>query len=150
MGKIDDEIKTKFVDNRHRFITNVIYTATWFQNRFAKTLKPHGLSMEQFNVLRILRGAKDWKSMNDIKELMIHKTPNTTRLSDKLLEKGLVKRKRSAVDRRVVYLNITDKGQQLLTKIDEEENMQITRLFEVLSPEEAQHFSDILDELREE
>lgn len=149
MPKIDDVIKTKFKDDKHRFITNMIYTSTWIQNHFIEFLKPYKISPQQFNVLRILRGAKEeWVTMNDIKSKMIDKAPNATRLSDKLLEKELVHRKRSESDRRIVYLSISKKGLDLLTEIDTQEKEINNIQFDKITAEEAQFASDIIDKLR--
>ena len=148
MAKIDDEVKTNFPNNRQRFITNMIFTSNWFQNGVSDFLKPFGISLQQFNVLRILRGAKDWVTMNEIKELMIDKTPNTTRLSDKLLKKGFVERKRSDVDRRIVYMNITEAGLELLESIDKSA-YDYMNFMEKLTEEEAETMSNILDRMRE-
>ena len=122
MAKIDAEVKTKFVNERHRFVTNLVYTSGWIKNLFTEDLKPFGISSQQFNILRILRGADDWVAMNDVKDLMIEKAPNATRLSDKLLNKNLIKRKRSNTDRRVVYVRISSRGVDLLEEIDEKES----------------------------
>ena len=104
--------------------------------------------MQQFNILRILRGADDWVTMNSIKDLMIDKAPNTTRLSDKLMDKELVERKRSSEDRRVVYLKITQKGLELLKKIDEDDRGEHKDFIDRISEKDAKHFSDILDKMR--
>ncbi|WP_196893425.1 MarR family winged helix-turn-helix transcriptional regulator [Aureivirga marina] len=149
MAKIDDEVKTKFMNDKHRFITNLIFTSNWFQKQFEEFLKPFHLSSQQFNILRILRGNGDWVTMNDIKSLMIDKFPNTTRLSDKLLEKELIERRRSDSDRRIVYLKITEKGMNLLTEIDEADNQEHLNIIEKITEEEAKMFSDVLDKLRE-
>ncbi len=147
MAKIDQEVKTKFQNNKHRFITNLIFTSNWFRNLVIEYLKPYGISFQQFNILRILRGAKDWVTMNDIKELMVEKSPNATRLADKLIDKGFVERQRSDADRRVVYLAITEKGTKLLETIDNNpgDYMEfMTRITE----KEAKQVSDILDKMR--
>ncbi|AZQ63086.1 MarR family transcriptional regulator [Flammeovirga pectinis] len=150
MAKIDDEVKTRFQNNKHRLLTNVIFTSNWITGLTNSLFKQFGISREQFNILRILKGANDWKTMTDIKILMIHKTPNTTRLSDKLLDKGLVERKRSDTDRRIVYLRITQKGLDLLLEIDtEQEKSEIFSFLGNISDEEAGHFSQMLDRLRE-
>ncbi|NME68094.1 MarR family winged helix-turn-helix transcriptional regulator [Flammeovirga aprica] len=150
MAKIDDVVKTKFTSEKHRFVTNMIYTANWIQNQFVDFLKPFGISPQQFNVLRILRGAKEeWVTMNDIKSLMIDKAPNATRLSDKLLEKEFVKRKRSETDRRIVYLSITKKGLALLKGIDDNQEMFSMDRFKDISEEEAKLCSEIIDKLRD-
>ncbi|MDG1823287.1 MAG: MarR family transcriptional regulator [Flavobacteriaceae bacterium] len=82
-------------------------------------LHPYGLSIQQFNVLRILRGCQENPaSLQYITSRMIHKTSNTTRIVDRLLEKRLVDRKPCAENRRMVEINITKKGLSLLTTID--------------------------------
>ena len=98
------EVKTKFANERHRFVTNLVYTSGWIKNLFTEDLKPFNISSQQFNILRILRGADDWIAMSHVKKLMIEKAPNATRLADKLLNKSLIERKRSNADRRVVYV----------------------------------------------
>ena len=82
-------------------------------------LHPYGLSIQQFNVLRILRGCQEKPaSLQYITSRMIHKTSNTTRIVDRLLEKKLVNRKSCAENRRMVEINITQVGLKLLTTID--------------------------------
>ena len=136
------------MNNHHRFLTNIVYTATWIKNLSTNALKPHGLSNQQFNILRILRGADDWVTMTVIKELMIEKSPNATRLADKLLNKELIKRRRSESDRRVVYLHITTKGLDLLQEIDSINGGMQPEFMERLTAEEAQLVSDLLDKFR--
>ena len=82
-------------------------------------LHPYGLSIQQFNVLRILRGCKQKPaSLQYITSRMIHKTSNTTRIVDRLLEKKLVERKPCAENRRMVEINITKGGLKVLTTVD--------------------------------
>lgn len=149
MAKIDDEIKTKFVNDKHRFLANMVYTTNCFQNLFVEFLKPFEISPQQFNILRILRGANDWVTMNTIKSLMVDKAPNATRLSDKLLDKGYIERKRGEEDRRAVYLSITQKGLELLKEIDDNSDKGEHLLyFDRITDEEARMCSAILDRLR--
>ena len=103
---------------------------------------------QQFNILRILRGADDWVAMNDVKDLMIEKAPNATRLSDKLLNKNLIKRKRSNTDRRVVYVRISSRGVDLLEEIDEKESEVQVALMRRITEKEANQMSEMLDKLR--
>ncbi|MGH1334554.1 MAG: MarR family winged helix-turn-helix transcriptional regulator [Aureispira sp.] len=147
MAKIDTEVKTAFKNNKHRFIANLIFTSNWFRNSVIEYLKPYNVSFQQFNILRILQGAKDWITMNDIKNLMIEKSPNTTRLADKLVDKGFVERKRSDVDRRVVYLTITEKGTELLKNIDDNPGNYMEFMTRI-TEEEAKQISEILDKIR--
>lgn len=147
MAKIDIEIKGKFQNNKHRFIANLVFTSNWFRNLVGEQLKPYNISFQQLNILRILKGTKDWISMNDLKKFMIEKSPNATRLADKLITKGFVERKRSEVDRRVVYLTITNKGIELLETINKISGnyMEFTTR---ITEEEAKQVSDILDKIR--
>lgn len=148
MASIDDEIKTKFQNNRHRFIANLVFTSNWFKGQVDEFLKPFQLSQQQFNILRILRGAKGWVTMNDIKALMVDKFPNATRLSDKLIDKGFVERKRSETDRRIVFLNITKRGLDLLEEIDKCTAPKHMEFMNRITEEEAKMFSDVLDKMR--
>ena len=148
MAKIDEEVKTRFVNERHRFVTNLVYTSGWIKNLFNEDLKPFGISSQQFNILRILGGASDWVAMNDVKDLMIEKAPNATRLSDKLLNKNLIERKRSNTDRRVVYVRISSRGMDLLEEIDEKESEVQVALMRRITEKEANQMSEILDKLR--
>lgn len=98
-------------------------------------LHPYGLSIQQFNVLRILRGCQEKPaSLQYITSRMIHKTSNTTRIVDRLLEKKLVDRKPCAENRRMVEINITEAGLKLLNSIDpvidKKENEVASRLSE--------------------
>ena len=98
-------------------------------------LHPYGLSIQQFNVLRILRGCQEKPaSLQYITSRMIHKTSNTTRIVDRLLEKKLVNRKPCAENRRMVEINITKVGLKILTTIDpvidKKENEVASRLSE--------------------
>lgn len=107
----------------------------FMSDEISGALHPYGLSIQQFNVLRILRGCQDKPaSLQYITSRMIHKTSNTTRIVDRLLEKNLVDRKPCAENRRMVEINITKKGLSLLTTIDpvidKKENEVASRLSE--------------------
>ncbi len=107
--------------------------------------KPYGISPQQFNILRILRGAGEETKVQTIKDRMIERAPNATRLMDKLCDKKLIKRVRCEHDRRVVYIDITDQGLKLLSKIDG--NMKVD-FIESLTEKEASQLSDLLDKIR--
>ena len=144
--KIDEAINSKFKNDHHRAIVNLKYTANWIDNCHNKNLAPYGLSVAQFNILRILRGAKSKLSVKVVKERMIEKSPNTTRLMDKLIDKDFVQRERCDDDRRVVYVAITDAGQEILKRIDVDFESIIN--YDVLTTEEAITLSTLLDKLR--
>lgn len=148
--KIEDAIQSKFPSSQVKAIVNLRYTANYvgaIQNSFMSSFD---LTMPQFNILRILRGAGTEITVNTVKDRMIEKSPNTTRLMDKLIDKGLISRTRCSDDRRVVYVKITQAGLDLLAQIDvkfkEDEEKFIPNQ---LSDEDAEKLSELLDKLRE-
>ena len=148
MAKIDEEIQSTFPNNRVKSVVNVLYTAAWLSNKQTVLLKPYGISPQQYNILRILRGAKgELLTVHTIKERMVDKSPNVTRLVDKLLEKSLTSRVRCEEDRRVVWIGITEKGLDLLKELNEK--MSSFDATVSLTEEEANQLSDLLDKLRE-
>lgn len=145
--EIGQEINTRFKSPQQKVIINVRYTSNWMANQQHSYMVKYDLTMPQFNILRILRGANGAISVNTVKERMIEKSPNTTRLMDKLIEKGLMERVRCEKDRRVVYVAITEKGLELLAEIDE--TFESSYLYaEKLTDEEAETLSNLLDKLR--
>ena len=122
-GKLAKEIKqTKpFSSVAEEAILNIQRTAAVLAQQFSETLKPHGLSETQYNVLRILRGAgAAGLACQEIGERMIARDPDTTRLLDRLEGRRLIERARSTEDRRVVVTRITGEGLKLLSTLDQE------------------------------
>lgn len=144
IGKV---IKSKFKSPQQKAIVNLRYTSNWILKKQNTYMSKYDISIAQFNVLRILRGANDTISVNTVKQRMIEKSPNTTRLMDKLIEKGLIFRDRDENDKRIINVKITNAGLELLAKIDIEFDQELTML-DVLSDEEANTLSDLLDKLR--
>ena len=147
MTEIDNAVRTNFKNNKHRFIANLVFTSNWFRNLVVEYLKPYDISFQQFNILRILQGAQNWITMNEIKDLMVEKSPNATRMADKLIHKGFVERKRSEVDRRIVYLRITDQGTELLKTIANIPGDYL-EFMNRITEQEANEVSEILDKMR--
>lgn len=145
--KIDDAIQSKFNSPQQKAIINIRYTSNFLGNIQTQFMSKFDLSMPQFNILRILRGAKGDINVNTVKDRMIEKSPNTTRLMDKLIDKGLIHRSRCKEDRRVVYVRITENGLKLLGQIDE--HVDVSSLINAnLTDEEANTLSDLLDKVR--
>lgn len=144
--KIEDIIKAKFKSEHHKAIVNIRYTSNWIGAYHNKQLAEYDLSLPQFNILRILRGANEPLSIKIVKQRMLEKSPNTTRLIDKLISKDLVERSRCNDDRRVVHIEITKKGLKLLDEIDDV--FDDMSLAENLSQEEASLLNVILNKLR--
>jgi DNA-binding MarR family transcriptional regulator len=118
--KIEDILKaTVPMDNSKKIILNILYTQNVITENFNELLKPHEISGEQYNVLRILRGQKgNPANMWAIQERMLAKTSNTTRLVDKLLLKEYVTRKVCPENRRKIEVLITSKGLKVLHELD--------------------------------
>ena len=127
---------------------NILFTGSWIYNQNASRLKPLGISPEQFNVLRILRGSHPKPLMLvDITCRMIDKSSNATRLVEKLRQKGLLKREICEHNRRQVDISITEKGLAVLKRIDAESESWLETLKSVTKGE-AQELNRILDKLR--
>ena len=145
MGDISKDINSKFPSNRVKAMLNVLYTANWIASYQTEFFKPFGISAQQFNILRILNGSKDPLSVQVIKDRMVERAPNATRLMDKLHAKDYIKRLPSKEDRRVVNIEITKKGIDLLESIPNTLN---SDLFKNLNEEAAGQLSDLLDKMR--
>lgn len=148
MGSIEKDMNTKFHDPRFRAMSNIIFTGAWIKGNMESVLKPYNLTSPQFNILRILRGANDWLSMAEVRNRMVEKSPNATRLCDKLEEKGLIIRDRISEDKRQVFLKISETGLKFIAPLDNPENRKKMDFVENITPEEANQLSDILDKLR--
>ncbi|MCB4797585.1 MarR family winged helix-turn-helix transcriptional regulator [Neotamlana laminarinivorans] len=145
MGDISKDIKSKFPNAKVKALINVIYTANWINSLQNDYFKTYGISPQQFNVLRILRGAEEPLKVQNIKERMVERAPNATRLMDKLFDKNYINRLPCPNDRRVVHIEITHQGLNLLKDIDKDNKVDILKN---LSNEEAEQLSDLLDKLR--
>lgn len=127
---------------------NVLFTANWFKNQQVHLFKPFGISPQQYNILRILRGAKGKMNMHSVKDRMVDRAPNATRLTDKLIAKQLVVRERCEADRRVVYVSISEKGLELLAALDELSRSETKRTMAKLVQTDAVELNRILDTIR--
>lgn len=147
--KIEDEIQSsKFEDNYHKAVINISYTSGWLSNLLRLNFEKYNLTSQQFNVLRILRGQRPKPvTINMIKERMIDKMSDASRIVDRLVQKELVSRCTNNIDRRAVDIHITNKGLEILDKMDVE--FKTSDLFRHnLTGDEAAQLSDLLDKLR--
>ena len=147
--KLEEEIKqSKFRNEYHKLAVNVIYTYGWFSNIQSQLFADHGITINQYNILRILRGQHpNPASINLLKERMLDKMSDASRLVERLRIKGLVKRDLSSHDRRCVDVLITEKGLKLLSKIDQLDHKG-DAILKNLSSEEVKILNDLLDKLR--
>jgi len=147
--KLEKAIKQeKFSSPYQKLMVNLAYTNSYVTSIIADTLKPHDLSMQQFNVLRILRGQHpNPVSINKITERMIDRMSNASRLVEKLRKKELVDRKKCEHDRRQVDVIITEAGLAVLKTLDGT-MPDVEDHFKHLDPKEVGLFNDLLDKLR--
>ena len=145
MGDLAKDIQSKFENNRVKALINILYTANWITAHQNDYFKQFGLSPQQYNILRILRGAKRPLNVQTIKERMIDRSPNATRLMDKLCAKNLIQRIPSEEDRRVVKVVITEEGLGLMSSIPNTVNRTILKN---ITEDEAEQLSILLDKMR--
>jgi DNA-binding MarR family transcriptional regulator len=148
--RLEDEIKQKsFPSPYHRMVVNIMFTGNWVQKELSAQLRPFGLSLQQHNVLSILRGQHPKPcTLGLIQERMLDRMSNATRLVDKLIEKGLVDRCQCAENRRKVDIVITGAGLDLLRQTDAMIR-HIPDRYAHLSAEEAAMLGNLLDKMRE-
>ncbi|MGD1846267.1 MAG: MarR family winged helix-turn-helix transcriptional regulator [Salibacteraceae bacterium] len=147
--ELEEAIKQKKFRSEHeKMMVNIIYTNGWLGGQQVHLFKPYGLSQQQYNILRILRGQHpDPASVSLLMDRMLDKMSNASRLVEKLRQKDLVSRQECKHDRRQVDVLITEKGLATLEEID----AQLEQVFEGMSTltiEEAQEVNRLLDKLR--
>ncbi|MEB0263653.1 MULTISPECIES: MarR family transcriptional regulator [unclassified Mucilaginibacter] len=148
MGIEEDIKSTNFEDNYHKAVINLNYTYGWINNYMRPEFERYKLTQQQFNILRILRGQYPKPAtVNLLKDRMIDKMSDASRIVDRLVQKGLVSRCTNSRDRRAVDIRISDEGLEILKKMDA--SFKIKDLFKQnLSEEEAGQLSDLLDKMR--
>jgi DNA-binding MarR family transcriptional regulator len=147
--KIEDEIKQKsFKSEYQKLAVNLLFTHGWLVSFQKKLFENHEITNAQFNILRILRGQyPDPVSINILKERMLDKMSDTSRLVERLRMKGLVDRKICKEDRRKSDVKITDKGLELLKNLDYIDDS-FQNIFNKINVKEAKDLNDLLDKLR--
>jgi DNA-binding MarR family transcriptional regulator len=145
----DEKPPANFRSREQQATLGLLRTADAVKRSLAQVIEPHGITPQQYNVLRILRGAgADGIPTLTIGERMIEQTPGVTRLVDRLERKGLVARTPCAKDRRRVFCRITTKGLDLLRELDDPVNRWDSQAVSVLPPSELDLLVDLLDRVR--
>ena len=140
-----------FDSPQEHLVLTVLHTASGLLSKHRMLLKPHGITPEQFNILRILRGQKGKPiALRDISNRMIDKNSNTSRLVDKLLAKGLVQREACPADRRRVDIVLTASGQQITEALKNIMDREMSSLEDVWSQEDARAAIAVLDRWNEQ
>ena len=147
--KIEEEIKQKsFKSEYQKLAVNLLFTHGWLISLQKGLFEKHDITIAQYNILRILRGQHpNPLSVNLLKERMLDKMSDTSRLVERLRIKGLLERKTCKQDRRKSDVKITDKGLELLSTL-EPINMQIENTLQTLNNDEAKTLNNLLDKIR--
>jgi DNA-binding MarR family transcriptional regulator len=146
--KIQDEIKSNFSNEYHKARVNIHFTHNYLSEQLIEIIKPYKLSPTQFNVLRILRGQHpEASSIGLIKERMLDKNSDISRVIDRMLAKKLVVRKECKQDRRQKDIQISQLGLDFLSKIDEQEN-ELDQKMKHLTLKEVTQLNQLLDKIR--
>ncbi len=147
--KLEEAIKSnRFTDERHKATIDMLYTAYWLKTSFSAVFKTQGLTMEQHNVLRILRGSHPGEMcVKDIASRIVERNSNVPRIIDRLVIKKLVKRTTSKEDKRETLVSLTDKGISVID-IARQVVDEIMEDIVKISDEEAKTLNDILEKMR--
>jgi MarR family transcriptional regulator, organic hydroperoxide resistance regulator len=145
----DRKPQENFRSREQQAVVGLLRTADAIKRSLAHVIEPHGITPQQYNVLRILRGAgPDGLPTLTIGERMVEQTPGVTRLIDRLERKGLVGRTPCSQDRRRVFCRITAKGLQLLTELDDPVNRWDAQTVSILPASEVDSLITLLDRVR--
>ena len=148
MGIDKDIHQNKFVDAKQKALINLLFSYGWVIEKIKNFLAQEDITHQQFNILRILRGSHPKPlSTLQIRERMLDKMSDTSRIVDRLVLKELVKKEICPADKRLVDVTITEKAQDLLKKIDAAADIN-GQIMQNLSEEESEQLSTLLDKMR--
>jgi len=148
MGIDQDIHQSKFRSEHQKASVNLLYTYGWITERTRELFASEDITPQQFNILRILRGSHPQPlSTLQIRERMLDKMSDTSRIVDRLITKGLVKKGTCKADRRLVDVMITDKGKKMLERLDERQD-ELDSIIGNLTAKEAATLSELLDKIR--
>jgi DNA-binding MarR family transcriptional regulator len=147
---IEKDIQQQAFRNEHqKAAVNIIFSASWLNEKIKLFFSAEDITSQQYNILRILRGTQKPMSTLQIRERMLDKMSDTSRIVERLLKKGLVEKKVCPADKRLVDVNISKKGLGLLEKLDKK-NAELDSIIHGLSPDEAQNLNKLLDKMRDQ
>ncbi len=145
---IEKEInQARFRNEYQKSVINLIFTYNWMSEQMKLVFDRYEITYQQFNILRILRGAGAPLSTMQIRQRMLDKMSDTSRIVDRLIKKELVKKSVCKSDRRLVDVVISEKGKKLLEKLDSC-NEDLDGVFENLSVADAKKLNQLLDKIR--
>lgn len=147
MGIEKDISQEKFRNDYQKAVINFIYTWHWVNEKMRGMFEKEGITSQQYNILRILRGAGKPISTLQIRQRMMDKMSDSSRIVDRLVTKDLVKKNICPSDRRLVDVSITENGKKLLEKMDKYE-VELDSLFANLDKNEVNQLNKLLDKIR--
>ncbi len=139
--------QNKFRNEYQKATLNIIFTSNWLQQQVKVLLEPADITPQQFNILRILRGQSPLSTLQ-IRERMLDKMSDTSRLVERLIKKELLEKKSCKVDKRLVDVTITQKGLALLASLDTDTEG-LDNMLSHLSQEESTQLNSLLDKIRQ-
>jgi DNA-binding MarR family transcriptional regulator len=148
MGIEKDINQQSFRNDYQKVAINLIYTYNWLNEKMKSFFEREGITSQQFNILRILRGAGAPISTLQIRERMLDKMSDTSRIVDRLVLKGLAQKNTCRNDKRLVDVSISAKGKKLLEKIDSHEK-EMDAIFDNLTSADANQLNKLLDKIRQ-
>jgi DNA-binding MarR family transcriptional regulator len=148
MGIEKDIQQTSFRNEHQKLGINIMYTANWLNEKIASILSREDITQQQYNILRILRGADKPLSTLQIRARMLDKMSDTSRIVDRLVAKELVEKNTCPTDKRLVDVTLTKKGFAVLEKLDQL-NHHLDSLMKGISEKEASTMNQLLDQLRD-
>ena len=147
--RLEEAIQQKraFRNEHHKVMVNLLYSNNWLEEKSRDFLKQQNISLQQYNILRILRGSGKPLSTMQIRERMLDRMSDTSRIIDRMVVKAIVEKKPNNNDKRLVDITITAKGLQILEELDKQ-NHELEAIVSALSPDEAKMLNDLLDKMR--
>lgn len=146
---IEKDIQQLVFRNEYQKATiNIIFSANWLHERINIFLEEEDITQQQFNIMRILRGSRKPLSTLQIRERMLDKMSDTSRIVERMLKKGLVEKKICSTDKRLVDVILSEEGYTILEKIDRK-NTEMDNILQHLSADEAETLNRLLDKMRD-
>lgn len=146
---IENEIpKSYFRNHRHKALVDVLFTSNWISERLKKFLEADDITPQQYNILRILQNSETPLSTLKIREQMMDKMSDTSRIVERLLKKKLVNKQVCSYDKRLVDVTISETGNQLLQKLDKKTD-ELDSIISTLDDKETYTLIELLDKMRE-
>ena len=148
--KIEEAIKQKkpFRNEHHKALANIIHTYGWLMECLKKELKPFDITIQQYNVLRILKGAGEPISTSEIRQRLLDKMSDSSRMVERLCKKGWINKQACCHDKRLVDVSLSEEGLKMLDSMQICEG-RFDQIMKNLTSEDAALLNNLLEKIRE-